>query len=55
MPAALVQMAAVLPDSQPFPIVELPLDAPLPRLAALLEETLEKLAQNSARQHHLHL
>src|SRR5262249_54758774 len=45
MPAALVQMAAVLPDSQPFPIAELPLDAPLARLAALLEEAFEQLEQ----------
>jgi hypothetical protein len=48
-------MAAGLPDLQPLPVIELPRDASLLGRVALLEEALEKLAESTARQHHLHL
>jgi hypothetical protein len=54
-PAAFMEMAAGLPDLQPLPVIELPGDASLLGRAALLEEALEKLAESTARQHHLHL
>jgi hypothetical protein len=54
-PAAFMEMAAGLPDLQPLPVIELPRDASLLGRVALLEEALEKLAESTARQHHLHL
>jgi hypothetical protein len=49
-PATFMEMAGIFPDFQPCPIIELPLDAPLLGLPALLEEALEKLTENMARQ-----
>jgi len=54
-PVAFMEMAGGLPDLQPLPVIELPRDASLLGRVALLEEAPEKLAESTARQHHLHL